>query len=107
MRWAVASDIGNRIVELRDVLGIDGKELAESAGVLPSQLSVWIHGPQRPPRSRLDAWAKREGWPVEIFAEGGAMPSAVASRLRGSRSLRLAVSEPAAGYGAPRGPHDA
>ena len=83
MTWTVASDIAERIRNLRQHLGatpgrpILQEELARRAGVRTSQVSQWERGAQRPSRSRLERWAEREGWPVEMFREGSAMPAEI------------------------------
>jgi len=85
MTWTVAADIADRIRKLRSLLGgEEGKpilqeELAQRAGVRKSQVSQWERGAQRPSRSRLERWAEREKWPVEIFREGAPMPSEILS----------------------------
>lgn len=83
MAWTVASDIADRIRDLREFLGgntgrpVRQEELALRAGVRTAQVSQWERGAQRPSRSRLERWAEREGWPVEIFEEGAPMPTSV------------------------------
>ncbi len=83
MTWVLASDIAERIRDLRRVLSgepdrvVPQEELGKRAGVRPSQVSQWERGAQKPSRSRLERWAEREGWPVTIFAEGSPMPSDV------------------------------
>ena len=83
MAWTVASDIADRIKNLREFLGGDTRKailqetLARRAGVRTSQVSQWERGAQSPSKSRLERWAEREGWPVEIFQDGGPMPTEV------------------------------
>lgn len=85
MNWTIATDIAERIKDLRKVLQskpdkkLPQEELGMRAGVRPSQVSQWERGVQQPSRSRLERWAEREGWPVDIFAEGGPKPSEVLS----------------------------
>lgn len=81
MPWEVANAIAARLGDLRDVLETTQAALAIRAGVQSKQFSAWMTGRQRPPKTRLETWAKREGWPLEIFAEGGPMPSDVIGRL--------------------------
>lgn len=76
----IASDIGDRIKELGEVLGLKQKALAKRAGVWPAQVSNWVTKKQKPPRRRLEEWAAREGWPVTIFTEGGKRPGDVVNR---------------------------
>ena len=83
MTWTVASNIADRVKNLREFLGggsgrpVIQEELAKRAGVRTSQISQWERGAQRPSRSRLERWAEREGWPVEMFQEGSPMPATV------------------------------
>lgn len=72
----LADDISSRIVDLRTkALGVTQAALAVRAGVGTQQVSNWETGQQRPARTRLVSWADRERWPVEIFAQGGPLPS--------------------------------
>lgn len=84
MPLRAAKGIASRIVNLRDTLGLNQRELARRAGVRHKQITAWIQGRQTPTETRLESWAEREGWPVEIFAEDGPMPSEVI----GDRRLR-------------------
>ena len=78
MDWTRAENIADRIDDLKKALGIrHNRELAERAGVGKQQVGAWIRGQQRPSQSRLASWAKREGWPISIFEEGGPMPHLV------------------------------
>ena len=85
MNWTVASDIAERIRNLRELLGggtgkpMLQEELARRAGVRTSQVSQWERGAQSPSKSRLERWAEREGWPIEIFQDGTPMPAEVLS----------------------------
>jgi transcriptional regulator with XRE-family HTH domain len=72
----LADNISFRIVDLRkNALGVTQAVLATRAGVGKQQVSNWETGTQKPARTRLVSWASRERWPVEIFAEGGPLPS--------------------------------
>lgn len=84
MTWTLAGDIANRLLDLVSVTGVKHKELAKRAGVRPQQFSNWVGGDQKPPKSRLEHWAEREGWPIDIFSEGGPLPSTVLSSLHSS-----------------------
>ncbi len=94
MSWTVASDIAERIKDLRRVLGtgsrgmLSQEELGRRAGVRPSQVSQWERGVQHPSKSRLESWAEREGWPVTVFAEGEPKPSETMSVAGGSTDVR-------------------
>lgn len=95
MTWTVASNIADRVKNLREFLGggsgrpVIQEELAKRAGVRTSQISQWERGAQRPSRNRLERWAEREGWPVEMFQEGAPMPATVlAPSVSGETPLR-------------------
>ena len=83
MTWTVASDIAHRVKNLREFLGggsgrpVLQEDLARRVGVRTSQISQWERGAQRPSRNRLERWADREGWPIEMFQEGAPMPAKV------------------------------
>jgi transcriptional regulator with XRE-family HTH domain len=94
MAWKVARNIGKRIKDLREAMGWTQGELGDQAGVAWTQVSAWENGHARPPRGRLERLAERNGWPVEIFADGGPSPKTAVS---GS----LMVREPGASYHAP------
>lgn len=76
-KLVVASDIISRLRDLKTALKASQAELARRAGVGPQAFSAWMTGKSPPPRIRLSTWAEREGWPLEIFLEGGPMPSTV------------------------------
>lgn len=91
MDWEIAANFGKRIKDLRDALGGPGKPLSQEAlagraQVNPQQISNWEGGRQRPHQKSLTRWANREGWSVDIFAEGGPMPSASVSNSVNARS---------------------
>ena len=102
MDWTVASDIADRIKDLRRVLrtgsrgALSQEELGKRAGVRSSQVSQWERGVQQPSKSRLESWAEREGWPVTIFAEGAPKLSETLSGVSGSIDAR---EVPATGRG--------
>ena len=79
--WTLASDIGQRLHELCDGLEVNLTQFARRAGVRPAQVRNWLNGTQKPAKSRLEVWAQREGWPVEMFAEGGPRPAAILVNL--------------------------
>jgi transcriptional regulator with XRE-family HTH domain len=94
MSWVLASDIAERMKDLRRVLSTGPKsslsqeELGRRAGVRPSQVSQWERGVQQPSKSRLESWAEREGWPVTIFAEGSPSPSVALPSLTAGAETR-------------------
>lgn len=86
--WKVAEDIGKRIEELRVALDITQSALADRANVHAPQVSNWIQGKQRPSKKRLEWWAKRENWSVDMFAEGGRRPKEVVNRPVNASTVR-------------------
>lgn len=111
MRFTVASNIAERIRDLRETLGRgDGpllqEDLARRAGVRASQVSQWERGAQRPSRSRLERWAEREGWPVEIFEEGAPMPGEILARKRAAPASAAGGDRRADGAPAPGAPEE-
>ncbi len=74
MVWDLASDIPERIKDLRGALGMTQAELAVLFGVSSGQVSSWERGRQKPYKKNLRRIALEHGWPLEIFREGGPMP---------------------------------
>ena len=70
----VATDIAGRILELRAVTGLTQDGLGELAGVNGRQVYAWEKGHAIPPRTKLERLARHQGWPVDMFAEGGPRP---------------------------------
>ena len=91
LAWILASDIAGRLRELLAVCGWNQQQMAERVGVRPAQVGVWLAGTQIPAKSRLAAWARREGWPQAIFEDGGPMPRDALNRLAAARSLAEAT----------------
>lgn len=98
LAWEVASDVAQRIRDLREAVGWTQAQLAQRVNRLVGAVSKWERGVKRPPRTVLERLAKQQGWPVEIFGEGGPMPSVVIRRR--PEEGAGAVHEPSAFYGA-------
>lgn len=73
----IASDIGARIRELRGRLGLSQGDFAALFSRSYKQVSSWENGHQRPPAAVLVRTATTQGWPIEIFREGGKRPAAL------------------------------
>jgi transcriptional regulator with XRE-family HTH domain len=103
--WVRAQDIRERIRELLRATDMQQQELAKLAGVIPEQVSSWVSerpGASLPPKSRLEAIARRAGLPLDIFAEGGRRPSAViVAPLTVAAAARLQVAGMFEGYRPP------
>lgn len=74
-QWKRAPDIKERLEEIQAILGITQAELGQRAGVWPAQANNWMTGKQKPTKRRLEDWAAREGWDLEVFKAGGRRPA--------------------------------
>jgi transcriptional regulator with XRE-family HTH domain len=89
--WEQASDIGDRLRELREYLGeLRGKPMAQAEfgdmiGVSNQRVSDWESGRGRPARNRLVRMARRLGIPMTVFAANGPRPRQVTVRSPGHR----------------------
>lgn len=72
--WQIASDIAERVLELRTATGMTQEELGKLAGVNGRQIYSWEKGHAVPPRGRLVRLCERQDWPIDMFAEGGPRP---------------------------------
>lgn len=75
--WELAEDIATRVRELREALELTQPEFGGLFGVTDQTVSNWERGNFRPPRSKLEWAASRQGWPVTIFQERGPRPQEV------------------------------
>jgi len=75
--FRVASDIAGRMRELRTLLGVTQGEFADLFARGRKQASEWERGGQAPPATVLARTAAAQGWPLEIFTEGGRRPAAL------------------------------
>ena len=74
--WKVASDIGDRLKDVRtQVYDVGLVEFADIVFKARSTVSGWEGGTGQPGKRFLRQLAKRIGAPVEIFREGGPLPS--------------------------------
>lgn len=74
--WEMASDIGRRLKDLRTALGWTQSDLGREVGRKSYKtISEWEAGVRAPDPDLLETLARRHGWPLAIFAEGGPMPS--------------------------------
>jgi transcriptional regulator with XRE-family HTH domain len=71
--WVVAADIGERIERLRRLYGETQKSFAKRLRRSWKRLSAWENG-KTPPRDVLEEACQENGWPLEIFTEGGRYP---------------------------------
>lgn len=75
--WTPASDLPERLRELREVMDWTQEDLAEAMGRAKQSANLWENGKAKPAPRRLAAMARARGWPLEIFAEGGPRPREV------------------------------
>lgn len=92
MPWKVASDIAERMKELREAAGWTQVDLAAVTGRRVAPISNWERAVSTPPRGVLERLAKGFGWPVEMFAERGPRPSSI---IRGPVALPSMTTAPA------------
>lgn len=78
--WVRAGNIGERLREVRVGLGMSQAQFGELIGVLDQTVSDYEGGRYNPSRGRLERLARRLRVPVDIFAEGGPMPSTLPMR---------------------------
>lgn len=76
----VAGDIGDRLAELRGVLGWSQERLGQEVGRDRSAVNAWENGRRLPDTGVFYALASKYGWPLEMFMEGGPRPGTVVSR---------------------------
>lgn len=74
---------------------MDQRTFGEFAGVTYQTVSDWENEHSKPPRSRLRALAERLGLTMELFAEGGPLPSDVVWAPVWERIRRAASAEAA------------
>jgi transcriptional regulator with XRE-family HTH domain len=84
--WVPASDIGDRLRELREYLGelrgkpMNQEEFGDLMGVSNQRVSDWEVGRGTPARNRLERIGKRLGIPLTVFAANGPRPRDVVVR---------------------------
>ena len=102
--WVIASDFAGRIANLIQALGdIEPTDLAERASVGAEQVRRWLRNEAKPRHKALERWAKREGWRVDIFAEGGPMPASVVNSAVNNRPGEVRERGATYGVGSPTG----
>ena len=82
----LADDFADRIRELRHLLGEDRATFAERWGRTAKQLGVWEREVSRPHWSAVVRGARKNGWPEEIFVEGGKRPAEALGRPLAGRT---------------------
>jgi len=70
----LATDIGNRLRELREALDWTQDDLGKELGRGRQSVLHWEAGRVKPPRRRLKELCRRHHWPLEMFEEGGPRP---------------------------------
>lgn len=70
----LATDIGNRLRELREAMEWTQEDLGRELGRGRQSVLHWEAGKVKPPRHRLEEFCRRHRWPLEMFTEGGPRP---------------------------------
>lgn len=79
--WVLANNLPARLLDLRtNVLGETQRQFGERFGRGWKSAGIWERAESRPSPSTIELAARKNGWPLEIFSEGGRMPSALLSR---------------------------
>ena len=86
MAWIRAENIAERMSDLRDATGWSQADLGERVDRVWQTVSDWERGERPPPRRVLVRLAREQGWDIEIFTEGGPMPSTVVNKPVNNRS---------------------
>lgn len=84
----MATDIGDRLRDLRDAMGWTQDDLAREVGRRSNAVSEWERGARKPPKSVLTRLADDHGWPVAMFQVGGPMPHDVVNRPLTAQAVR-------------------
>lgn len=93
--FEVAADIGDRMRELRSILGETQVAFGERFGRGWKQISAWERGTAQPPASVLLLAARQNEWPATIFTDAGPRPGQVLAKDVGTSGM---VREPGAPY---------
>lgn len=82
LSWIPAEpkDMAERLADLRRLLDEDQPTFGKRFGRGRKQVSNWENVRQLPRPAVLEQAASQNGWPIEIFAKGGPMPSDVLGR---------------------------
>lgn len=91
--WVRAGNIGERLCEVRDALGMTQGQFGALMGVTDQTVSDYETGRSAPGKARLVRLADDLQLPVAVFTEGGPMP----------RTLPIRPPQPRSGGEAPPG----
>lgn len=72
--WHMAGNIGARLALHRQILGLSQELYGRLFGRGWKQVSAWENGHSKPRPSVISRAASQNGWPLEMFEEGGPMP---------------------------------
>lgn len=73
--WKRAGNIGARLKDLREAMGMLQEEFGDLMGVTDQTVSDYENARSEPAKSRLERLARKVGIAVAAFSEGGPMPS--------------------------------
>ena len=77
MAWIRATNIAERMSDLRDAMGWDQADVAKLVDRTWQTVSDWERAVRPPPKNVLVRLAREQSWPITIFTEGGPMPASV------------------------------
>lgn len=92
--WVMAENIAERLKDLRVVvLGRETQRIfGERFGRAWKQAGIWERGESRPSPSTIELAARKNGWPLSIFSEGGPMPSELLGKGKETGLVRESVA---------------
>ena len=85
MAWIRATNIAERMSDLRDAMGWDQADVAKLVDRTWQTVSDWERGLRPPPSKVLTRLAREQGWPITIFTEGGPMPASIVNSAVNNR----------------------
>ena len=80
MAWIRATNIAERMSDLRDAMGWDQADVAKLVDRTWQTVSDWERGVRPTPRKVLARLVREQDWPIAIFTEGGPMPASIVNR---------------------------
>lgn len=95
----LASDLGDRLMELHALLGESPQAFAARFGRGRKQFYKWRKGDQLPARSAVERAAETNGWPMKIFEDGGPRPTLDTVPIRQLFRKRMEMADGARAFG--------
>lgn len=88
----VPADIAARVADFKRASGLTHEEIGRWAGRRVNAVSEWSLGKTKPPRSALERLAQNAQLPIQVFEDGGPMPSEEMARIGWKRPIRVSES---------------